>query len=220
VTAHAKAFGLAISAFDMAAQGLFYAWHTAVDDPALFATVRGRRVRRVCARRDGGCSRSGALLYLGYVVKVGGDFMAGRFFLPPFRPSLATVLAERLAQSTRRTCGLVVPRGDRLRGVGAGRRGLPRSGERHAAGQRRVEVMEAAHGIRRRTSRLLRSARPADTRAETSPGSNGRASASSNSWCGRREGRSDGSCLQGAVGVAGFGAGSSGTSSTRCCVIR
>jgi arabinofuranosyltransferase len=105
VTAHAKAFGLGIPAFDLAAQGFYYVWNTAVDDPALLATV----VAGVCVglRTPGRRLLTlGVLLYLGFVVKVGGDFMAGRFFLPPFAVAV-TLLADRLARSTPRACGLV-----------------------------------------------------------------------------------------------------------------
>jgi arabinofuranosyltransferase len=47
----------------------------------------------------------GGLLYCGYVVKVGGDFMAGRFFLPPFVVALA-VLAARWSRWPQRVATL------------------------------------------------------------------------------------------------------------------
>jgi len=205
VTAHAKAFGLGISAFDMAAQGLFYAWHTAVDDPALFATV----VAGVCVGLRTPRRRLlalGALLYLGYVVKVGGDFMAGRFFLPPFVVA-ATVLAERLAQSTRRTCVLVVLAATACM-VWAPPPWLRGPASDMQPGKA-VEVMEAAHGIVDER-RVYYDQLGLLTPARNQPGferprfgfleqlvwPQGR----SKRWF----------LLQGAVGVAGFGAGSSG----------
>ena len=94
VTAHAKAFGVGIPAGDLLAQGCWYLWHTTVDDPVLVVTVAlgiafglgDRRTRWLAV---------GSLLQLAYVAKVGGDFMAGRFFLPPFVVALA-ILTPRL----------------------------------------------------------------------------------------------------------------------------
>ncbi|MBX3463202.1 MAG: hypothetical protein KF830_08520 [Planctomycetes bacterium] len=83
VTAHAKAFGLGVPAGELAAQGLRYLWQACTTDPVLPTTiasgfalgVRDRRLRWLAA---------GMPLYLAYVVRVGGDFMQGRFLLPPF----------------------------------------------------------------------------------------------------------------------------------------
>ncbi|MBL9076203.1 MAG: hypothetical protein JNL08_01785 [Planctomycetes bacterium] len=83
VTAHAKAFGLGVPAGELALQGLRYLWQACTTDPVLPATiglgfglgVRDRRHRWLAL---------GMPLYLAYVVKVGGDFMQGRFLLPPF----------------------------------------------------------------------------------------------------------------------------------------
>ncbi|MEO6595413.1 MAG: hypothetical protein ABIP94_11735 [Planctomycetota bacterium] len=106
VVAHAKAFGAGIPAMEVAAQGLYYVWHTAVDDPVLFAVTIGGLALGLAERRSRWFA-IGGLLYLGYVVKVGGDFMEGRFFLPPFVVAIA-VLGPRLARARPRTAWVVV----------------------------------------------------------------------------------------------------------------
>ncbi len=95
VTALAKAFGLGIPAGDLAMQGLRYLWDAVVRDPVLVAVIV---LGFVLAARDRAWRwlALGMLLYLGYVVKVGGDFMAGRFLLPPFVLAVA-----RLADVSR-----------------------------------------------------------------------------------------------------------------------
>lgn len=99
VTAHAKAFGVGIPAADLAAQGLHYARFALVDDPVLLPVVVvgiGIGLLQASTR----WLALGALLYCGYVVKVGGDFMAGRFFLPPFVIAI-TILAPWLSARSR-----------------------------------------------------------------------------------------------------------------------
>lgn len=83
VTAYAKAFGVGIPAGDVAAQGLRYLWHALRTDPVLAVTAVLGGVAATVARPTRWLGL-GALLYVGYVVKVGGDFMQGRFLLPPF----------------------------------------------------------------------------------------------------------------------------------------
>ncbi|MBL8733139.1 MAG: hypothetical protein JNN13_12280 [Planctomycetes bacterium] len=105
VTAHAKAFGTGIPFAAAVQQGLHYLGHAALHDPVLFATVLlGIAVGLADRRRR--WLALGALLYVGYVVKVGGDFMAGRFLLPPFVIAVC-VLAPRLAGARAIALGLV-----------------------------------------------------------------------------------------------------------------
>jgi arabinofuranosyltransferase len=88
VTAHAKAFGLGIPAGDLGMQGLRYLRAALVDDPVLLPVVlAGLAVGLHNARTR--WLALGAVLYIGDVVKVGGDFMAGRFLLPPFVVAVA-----------------------------------------------------------------------------------------------------------------------------------
>lgn len=83
VTAHAKAFGVGIGAEELAEQGLRYLLHALRTDAALLlTTVVGAMVLLVPARTR--WLAFGAFCYVGYVIKVGGDFMQGRFLLPPF----------------------------------------------------------------------------------------------------------------------------------------
>ncbi|MEZ6036104.1 MAG: hypothetical protein R3F29_01400 [Planctomycetota bacterium] len=112
VTAYAKAFGVGIPAGDIAVQGLRYVWHAVVTDPVLAVTAIGGGVAATIVRSTRWLGL-GALLYVGYVIKVGGDFMQGRFLLPPFvvvvaciggwmrgiRERLTTKLAMLAAQS-------------------------------------------------------------------------------------------------------------------------
>jgi arabinofuranosyltransferase len=99
VTAHAKAFGLGIPAGELAEQGLRYLLHAGRTDLVLLlvATI-GAGV--AAAARPTRWLGVGALLYVAYVVKVGGDFMQGRFLLPPFVVVVAALL-PRLASLTR-----------------------------------------------------------------------------------------------------------------------
>lgn len=83
VTAHAKAFGVGIPGSELFDQGLRYLLHTLWHDPALCLTTIVGALVLLVGRRSRWLA-FGALCYLAYVLKVGGDFMQGRFFLPPF----------------------------------------------------------------------------------------------------------------------------------------
>lgn len=97
VTAHAKAFGLGIPAGELAVQGLRYLWQACATDPVLPATIVVGFVVGVRDRRHRWLA-FGMPLYLAYVVKVGGDFMQGRFLLPPFVLALwCLARAERMS---------------------------------------------------------------------------------------------------------------------------
>jgi arabinofuranosyltransferase len=79
---HAKLLGTGIAWHDMAAQGLTYLRATLHEDPltlvalgaGLLAGLLGAGTRSIAL---------GALLYLAYVVRIGGDFMLGRFLTVP-----------------------------------------------------------------------------------------------------------------------------------------
>ena len=99
VTAHAKAFGVGIPAHELAEQGMRYLRHTLISDPATFVTtVVGALLLLVPGRTR--WLAFGALCYLAYVVRVGGGFMQGRFFLPPF-VVVVTGLGRWLAHLSR-----------------------------------------------------------------------------------------------------------------------
>lgn len=102
VTAHAKAFGVGIPASELFEQGIRYLEHTLVHDPVLCVTTVGGALCLLLGSRSRWLA-CGALCYLAYVVKVGGGFMQGRFFLPPFlvvvaclEPWLVTLTKEKV----------------------------------------------------------------------------------------------------------------------------
>jgi len=93
-TAYAK-LSTGIEASRLREQGLVYLLNTVVWDPAVIALL----LLGLCLGFSSSDPRQrwftlGALLYLGYVVNVGGDFMAGRFLTVPAY-ALACVLAVR-----------------------------------------------------------------------------------------------------------------------------
>ena len=89
ITAYAKALAPGVPTLDLLAQGGRYALHAFLHDPVAMLTIAAG-VAVGFARRDlgGRALALGALLSCLYVVKVGGDFMAGRFFFPAFVVSL------------------------------------------------------------------------------------------------------------------------------------
>jgi arabinofuranosyltransferase len=106
VTAHAKAFGVGIPGSELFQQGLRYVEHTLWHDPVLCVTTIAGAVLLLLSRPSRWLAL-GALCYLGYVLKVGGGFMQGRFFLPPF-VVVVTCLGPWLAALPRpKAMGLV-----------------------------------------------------------------------------------------------------------------
>lgn len=104
-TAYAK-LGTAIPVADLVRQGWWYLEATLRRDPVTAAViaiglawvlVRGDRTRRLWA--------AGVLLYLAYVVRIGGDFMMGRFLVVP----LVTVVILAAGTLPVRRWGWLVP---------------------------------------------------------------------------------------------------------------
>jgi arabinofuranosyltransferase len=84
LSAYAKAIAAGIAALELAVQGCRYVADFALRDPAAAATLT--TAFAFCFVRSGRRARPlllGAVLYVVYVVKVGGDFMGGRFFSAP-----------------------------------------------------------------------------------------------------------------------------------------
>lgn len=82
-TAHAKVFGAPDGGLALARQGAAYLWRSARIDPATALAIAGGLA---CAARGPAwarCVALGAALHLAYTVRVGGDFMAGRFLTAP-----------------------------------------------------------------------------------------------------------------------------------------
>lgn len=103
-TAYAK-LGAGVPALPLMAQGLRYLVHSLRHDPLTPATCAAAIVYAFYMRdRKSLGIACGTLLYLAYVVRIGGDFMAGRFLTTPFFLSVALIL--RAPWWTRRRCWL------------------------------------------------------------------------------------------------------------------
>jgi arabinofuranosyltransferase len=97
-TAYAK-LGTGIPAFEAASQGLIYLMDSAMRDPATLTLLLGSAGVVFIARESLPVSMMlGAILYTIYVVKVGGDFMAGRFLTAPLYVALCAVARTRIAE--------------------------------------------------------------------------------------------------------------------------
>lgn len=142
VTAHAKAFGVGIPGSELFDQGLRYMLHTLWHDPLLCVTTIVGTLALLLSNRSRWLA-VGALCYLVYVLKVGGGFMQGRFFLPPFVVVVAC-LGPFLADLTRQKAQWLVIGAIALMFVG----GLPAWLQAPSSDvPLTAEVIEAQHGI-------------------------------------------------------------------------
>ncbi|MBX3462243.1 MAG: hypothetical protein KF830_03660 [Planctomycetes bacterium] len=83
ITAYAKAFAPGVPAGELWLQGGRYVVHTLAGDPVTMATaLGGALLAGVRPALRGRMLALGIGLYVLYVVRMGGDFMAGRFFVP------------------------------------------------------------------------------------------------------------------------------------------
>lgn len=103
-TAYAK-LGSGVSPWRMAKQGIWYLWNSLRLDPITLITVLVASVATFTRRRSPDAHRAqcfliGGLLYLAYVVRIGGDFMSGRFLTGPFL--VAVIVLARLPLEGRR----------------------------------------------------------------------------------------------------------------------
>ena len=99
-TAYAK-LGTGLSAADLAPQGLLYARNLLTRSPVTALVILAGLVEALRRPRATGAVGLGLLLYLGYTVRVGGDFMSGRFFTVPFVCALALLARGPLARPGR-----------------------------------------------------------------------------------------------------------------------
>ena len=142
VTAHAKAFGVGIPASELLEQGMRYMQHTLWHDPVLCVTTIAGSLLLIVDRRSRWLAL-GALCYLAYVLKVGGGFMQGRFFLPPFVVVVAC-LGPWLATLTQLKTLCLVVTSIALMFVG----GLPSWMHSPASDQPlSLQTIDAQHGI-------------------------------------------------------------------------
>ncbi len=83
-TAYAK-LGNGITQDELVARGLRYFQHTLIKDPITLPAIALGMALPPLLRRDGRylALSFGIALYLIYIVRIGGDFMAGRFFAAP-----------------------------------------------------------------------------------------------------------------------------------------
>ncbi len=83
-TAYAKAFNTGLSAAALAEQGWLYLRNSWQWDPLTLTVIALGVLRALTTRqRHALAAAVGILLYLAYVVRIGGDFMTGRFFTAP-----------------------------------------------------------------------------------------------------------------------------------------
>jgi len=98
-TAYAK-LGSGLPAAALAGQGAAYLAESLRADPVtLIAILGGTAAAFVSRDRTGRLAAVGVLLYLGYVVEIGGDFMSGRFLTPPL--AAAAFLLARVSWKPR-----------------------------------------------------------------------------------------------------------------------
>jgi arabinofuranosyltransferase len=100
ITALAKATNLGVPFLDLCMQGVYFYQYTWMHDP-LTLVILGAGIGLGLVRGGVG-SRPlalGAVIYCAYIVAVGGDFMAGRFFTPPLIFAVA-IVARTLAQAS------------------------------------------------------------------------------------------------------------------------
>ena len=93
-TAYAK-LGTGIAATDLAGQGVYFLWHSVKTDPLTCMVILAGLTAPISRlwRREWPFAL-GVLLHILYVIKVGGDFMTGRFLTAPF-VCCVTLLAYR-----------------------------------------------------------------------------------------------------------------------------
>jgi arabinofuranosyltransferase len=102
-TAYAK-LSTGIPPAELMRQGVAYFGESLQSDPITLPIVAAGIVAGIAGRSTGAWPLSlGLMLYLAYVLRVGGDFMSGRFFVAPF---VAAVLI--LAHATARAPRLVL----------------------------------------------------------------------------------------------------------------
>jgi arabinofuranosyltransferase len=96
-TAYAK-LGTGLGPAELAPQGLLYLRNLATRSPVTAIVILAGLVEAFRRPRATGALGLGVLLYLAYTVRVGGDFMSGRFFTVPWICGLALLARGPLAR--------------------------------------------------------------------------------------------------------------------------
>jgi len=144
-TAYVK-LGNTLPRSELVAQGFYYLWNSFRHDPATLTAITAAVL--VSLRQQLRPARvivAGLLLYVGYVIWIGGDFMSGRFLSAPLL--LAAVTLARVPMPIREwkmafastvmlIVGLAAPAPNLTSGSDFNRRGLDRADGLHIADER------------------------------------------------------------------------------------
>ncbi len=105
-TAYAK-LSTGVSLSDSVRQGLYYFKDSLVTDPVTLATITCGIIVGLLSSPLDRALAAGAALYLAYILRIGGDFMSGRFFTVPLIVALA-ILARNRFGSRWLAAGLLI----------------------------------------------------------------------------------------------------------------
>lgn len=101
-TAYAK-LATGIPQPELTKQGLLYLWNSWHVDPLTLVTIAAAiTVVLWRARRETAVIAAGIVLTLAYIVRIGGDFMSGRFLVPPFVAAVGLLLRHPATPRLRR----------------------------------------------------------------------------------------------------------------------
>jgi arabinofuranosyltransferase len=106
-TAYAK-LSTGVPQLDLMAQAMHYYAHSLQTDAPTLLTMAAALVLAVTNRKSQTWPlAAGILFYLLYIVRIGGDFMAGRFFAAPFFVAAMVVCRGPLPEGLSVRCGIV-----------------------------------------------------------------------------------------------------------------
>jgi arabinofuranosyltransferase len=107
-TAYAK-LATGIPQSELTTQGMAYLRNSWEVDPPTLAIVTAALAAAVWSRRAEWLTIAGGLfLHLAYVVRVGGDFMSGRFLAPAVVVAVGLLLGQARTRGSKSVCGLVM----------------------------------------------------------------------------------------------------------------
>ncbi|MCP4657407.1 MAG: hypothetical protein GY856_18535 [bacterium] len=108
--AYAK-LGIGVARSGFVLQGLYYLLYSLLNDPVTVIAIAGAAVAALRRRaRIPVLMAAGSLLYVGYVVWVGGGYMGGRFLSAPLLGAAISIAGLEIGRRTRRQvlAGLVI----------------------------------------------------------------------------------------------------------------